>query len=332
MVPKPFPLKKIAVVIAALAVSSATAARAQVPRVYPTPAEGELIRVTPGGGGEAYTGRLANLGGDTLLLRGTGRDTAMMMAIASRDQVEVSRRRREQWSGVGALAGVVAGIIASQLQSADGNAGLKRTQTAVVGGAAGAVIGGFTGFLLAPRRWQPLRARLPRMPLPSPAQVDTLAPAAGTSAPGMAPSAPAGSMATMPAARPSSATAPAVQPDSAAAPPVAPPSPAPVTPSPVTAPQPAPARATVVTSPPPAPQTTAPAPTPHTPPVTPAPATAPRPTSTPAVRAPAPVPQPAPSSPPADSAAVQAPPPASDYYAPVRPQPAPPPPPSSPRG
>lgn len=146
---------------AVLLAASASTAGAQGSRVYPTPTAGELIRVTPDSG-TPFTGRLAAMGGDTLVLDPSDRDSAVM-AVASRERVEVHRSHRELWSGLGALAGIAAGLVASQLQSGDShNAGTKKASVAVVGGAAGGVVGGFFGFMVAPHRWQRLHARARR--------------------------------------------------------------------------------------------------------------------------------------------------------------------------
>ena len=184
------------------------------------PATGELIRVTPGAGAP-FTGRLAALGGDTLILEAGGGD-APVLAVVSRDVVEVRRSHREAWSGRGALAGVALGVIASLFQSsgsaASGNT--NKAEVAVVGGAAGAVIGGGLGFALAPRRWQPLRAVAPRPPrsLPQPAPADPQPPG------------------RLPSPADTTASPPPPPPDASAAPPPAPP----FAPLPAPAPPPAP--------------------------------------------------------------------------------------------
>jgi hypothetical protein len=235
-------LKKTATVAVLLA-SCVSAARAQGPRVHPVPATGELIRVTPGSGAP-FTGRLAALGGDTLLLSSGGGD-APLVAVASRDRVEVRRSHREAWSGRGALAGVALGVVASLFQSsgsaAKGNT--QKAEVAVVGGAAGAVVGGALGFALAPRRWQPLRAVQPRpsRDLPSPAPADT-SPAAPLSP--LSPPADTTAVPTPPAPDSSTAQPPAPEPvaaDTAAAPVTVPP-PAPTSAPPPAAPAPPPRR------------------------------------------------------------------------------------------
>jgi hypothetical protein len=161
--------------------------------------------------------------------------------------VEVRRSHREAWSGRGALAGVALGVVASLFQSggsrADGNT--KSAEVAVVGGAAGAVVGGFLGFVLAPHRWQPLRAvsQSPTrsIPLPPPASADTSAaitpvppPADSSAAPVRMTAPPPADSATMaPAlslpAQAGSSAAPVTLPPSAPPLPSAPPS-APVAP------------------------------------------------------------------------------------------------------
>ncbi|HEU4560224.1 MAG TPA: hypothetical protein VFS20_20410 [Longimicrobium sp.] len=159
---------------AVLLAASASTAGAQGSRVRPTPAAGELIRVTPDSGG-AFTGRLAALGGDTLVLDPSDRGSAVM-AVASRERVEVHRSHRELWSGLGALAGIATGFVASQLQSGGPDAGRKKTTIAVVGGAAGGMLGGFFGFVVAPHQWQRLRSTARRGPAPVVAASATLPP------------------------------------------------------------------------------------------------------------------------------------------------------------
>lgn len=223
--PKGFPLNKI-ITAAVLLAAVASTAGAQGSRVRPTPAAGELIRVTPDSGG-AFTGRLAALGGDTLVLDPSDRGSAMM-AVASRERVEVHRSHRELWSGLGALAGIAAGFVASQLQSSGPDAATKKTTVAVVGGAAGGVLGGFFGFMVAPHQWQRLRPTARRGPAPVVAASVTLTP------PPPADIAPAATVEPAPqptlaeAAQPAPAPADPTQPPAPSAPPetvVAPPAP-----------------------------------------------------------------------------------------------------------
>lgn len=137
----------------------APAAHGQGPTVRPMPATGEMIRVTPASG-EPFTGRLAALGGDTLMLAG---DPGVRV-VASQQRVEIFRSRRERWSAFGALVGIVAGVA---VNSARGSSTSPRgLSEGVVSGAAGALVGGLVGFGVAPHRWQPLRATVP-LPLPA---------------------------------------------------------------------------------------------------------------------------------------------------------------------
>ena len=143
--------------IALAIVLSAPAARAQ--GVRPMPATGELIRVTPATG-EPFTGRLAALGGDTLMLAG---DPGVRV-VASQQRVEVLRSRRERWSAFGALLGAALGVgVNTARGSSTSPHGLSQ---GVVSGAGGALAGGLLGFTVAPRRWQPLRSAM-RLPAPS---------------------------------------------------------------------------------------------------------------------------------------------------------------------
>jgi len=232
---------------AALLASCVSAARAQGASVHPSPAAGELIRVTPGSGAP-FTGRLTALGGDTLLVAAPG-GGADLMAVASRERVEVRRSHREAWSARGALAGIGVGLVAAMFQArgskASGNT--RRAEVAAVGGAAGGVLGGFMGFTLAPHQWQTLRvsgprlARRPHVPPPPPAVAPLSAatvapppPADTSAAPVSVPVPPVDSAATP--ARPDSAGAsiavPRPQPASTDPPSAPPPSAPPTTPPP----------------------------------------------------------------------------------------------------
>lgn len=185
---------KRTIAISALLVCSAAGVRAQGRGVHPSPTAGELIRVTAGSAAP-FTGRLAFLGGDTVVVRPSGDDSAVY-AVVSRDRVEVRRSRRELWSGLGALAGLSAGVLASQLRSGEsGGAGVERATTGVVGGAAAALVGGFLGFVIAPHRWQTLHAverrgaRTVLRPPPPPMTVEAAAPLPAD--PSVSPAAPA---------------------------------------------------------------------------------------------------------------------------------------------
>lgn len=136
----------------------ASAARAQGPTVRPLPAAGEMIRVTPASG-EPFTGRLAALGGDTLVLAGLDGGPGVRV-VASQQRVEIQRRHRERWSALGAVAGIAAGVAVKAIAwGSDGSP--HAVAESVVSGAAGALVGGVVGFSVAPRRWQPLRATAP---------------------------------------------------------------------------------------------------------------------------------------------------------------------------
>lgn len=132
------------------------------------PAVGEQIRVTVPDG-EPILGSLAALGGDTLMLSRPG-DTAVRVRV-SEQRVDVLRRRRETWSGLGALAGVAVGIGLAQLHRspASEGRGVHEASQAVLGSAAGALTGGLIGFFVAPRRWQRLTV-VPRRNLPAPGE------------------------------------------------------------------------------------------------------------------------------------------------------------------
>jgi hypothetical protein len=170
---------------AVLLACCATAARGQGGPVRPLPAVGELIRVSPAGG-QAFTGNLAALGRETLMLTRPG-DTAVMVSLSAQP-LHVLRRPREKWSGLGALSGAAAGLLAAQLNRSSGvDTGARNASHAVLGSAAGAIVGGITGFLVAPPRWQRLTLRWPRT-LPPPQQA---APAAEADpAPPLSPPAP----------------------------------------------------------------------------------------------------------------------------------------------
>lgn len=143
----------------------ASAAAGQGPRVRPVPAAGEMVRVTPPSG-EPYIGRVAALGGDTLVLTG---DSAVRV-VTSEQRVEILRRHRERWSALGALAGIALGVGAKLVSS--GSDTPHAVGSTVVTGAAGAFVGGLLGFSVAPQRWQPLRS-VPPAPPPLAARAET---------------------------------------------------------------------------------------------------------------------------------------------------------------
>ena len=144
----------------------ASAAAGQGPSVRPIPATGEMVRVTPASG-EPFTGRVAALGGDTLMLAG---DPGVRV-VASQQRVEILRRHRERWSAFGALTGIALGVGAKLISS--GSSSPHAVGNTVVTGAAGAFVGGLLGFSVAPNRWQPLRAVPPAPPPPAVASAET---------------------------------------------------------------------------------------------------------------------------------------------------------------
>jgi hypothetical protein len=155
---------------AALLACAAAPARAQA--VRPAPATGDEIRVSPAAGAP-FTGRLIAFGSDVVLLRPDGGGDEVRVSVSAQP-VEVRRRPRERWSGFGAVIGTAAGV-ASALAFNHSPGSPHRTDVAIVGGAAGGVVGGLFGFTVAPRRWQRLRVAPAAAPLPPPAQTATAA-------------------------------------------------------------------------------------------------------------------------------------------------------------
>jgi hypothetical protein len=137
---------------AALALCLAGPLAAQT-RVRPMPATGELIRVSPAGE-TPWTGTVAALGGDSLILRTDG-DGARLVLLSAQP-VEIHRSRREHWSGLGALLGGVAGLGLSAM-SGGSTGSAHGADRLIVSAAGGAVFGGVLGFGVAPRRWRLLR-------------------------------------------------------------------------------------------------------------------------------------------------------------------------------
>jgi hypothetical protein len=136
---------------------------AQSRTLRPSPSAGEVIRVTPGEG-EPYTGTLSSLGGDIMVLeRAAG---GPVWVTISQQPLEVRRRNREHWSGLGALAGGGAAIVASLLNGGSGST--HRTAQTVVGAAGGVLVGGLLGFSVAPQRWQRLRFTPPAVAVAAP--------------------------------------------------------------------------------------------------------------------------------------------------------------------
>lgn len=138
-----------------------SAARGQGASVRPMPATGELVRVTPASG-EPFTGRVAALGGDTLMLAGT----PGIFVVASRERLEILRRHRESWSAFGALAGLLAGV-GVRIATSHSRSSPHALADGVVSGAAGALVGGVIGFSVAPQRWQPLHSTIRALPPPA---------------------------------------------------------------------------------------------------------------------------------------------------------------------
>ena len=162
-------MKTTLATVLALALCSSAAA-GQGPSVRPIPASGEMVRVTPASG-EPFTGRVAALGGDTLVLAG---DPGVRV-VASEQRVEILRRHRERWSAIGAVTGIVLGVGAKLISS--GSDTPHAVGTTVVTGAAGAFVGGLLGFSVAPQRWQPLHSVPPPLPpLTSTAAAESPAP------------------------------------------------------------------------------------------------------------------------------------------------------------
>jgi len=140
------------VVAALIAACCAAPLAAQSRPLRPSPAAGELIRVTPSEG-EPFTGTLSSLGDDIMVIEREA--SGPVWVTLSQQPLEVRRRNREHWSGLGALAGGSAAILVSLLNGGSGSA--HRTAQTVVGAAGGVLVGGLVGFSVAPQRWQRLR-------------------------------------------------------------------------------------------------------------------------------------------------------------------------------
>ena len=140
-------------------------------RLRPSPFAGEQIRVSPQDSAP-FTGTLTALGGDTLVLATSG--AGPVFVLVSRQPVEVYRRKRELWSGLGALAGASAGVITS-LIGHSGSGAAHAMGRSVVSAAGGALVGGLLGFSVAPSQWQRLRGPDPG-PLPQPPAVVAASP------------------------------------------------------------------------------------------------------------------------------------------------------------
>jgi hypothetical protein len=132
--------------------------------------QGTRLRVTDAGGTQ-HLGRFWYLRSDTLWLI-SETDGRSGVPLTGGERIETTRgHRREAWSTGGLLAGAALGLLASQLNgSDDGPSGSARnTSEAVYAVAAGAVIGGLTGWFLAPQRWKRVEVPPPAVLPPPPA-------------------------------------------------------------------------------------------------------------------------------------------------------------------
>lgn len=170
------------VLLAALAcLPLPSAARAQIDSVsalvvpgpvvdVPLVPPGTRLRVTDAGGTQ-HLGRFWYLRSDTLWLV-SGGDERAAVPLTGGERIEMTRgHRREAWSTGGMLAGAALGLLASQLNgSDDGPSGSARnTSEAVYAVAGGAVLGGLTGWFLAPQRWKRVEVPPPAVLPPPPA-------------------------------------------------------------------------------------------------------------------------------------------------------------------
>ncbi|HEX8692497.1 MAG TPA: hypothetical protein VF746_08770 [Longimicrobium sp.] len=144
---------------------------------------GTRIRIT-GGAGARVDGRFWFARSDTVWLTGVRSDRRFPVPLTGSERFEVTRgRRRELWSGSGALLGAALGVLVSQLNGSDtgANASAHNTAEAVYAGAAGLIGGGLIGWFSAPLRWHrvPPPAQIPTfsgVPPEPPAPADSAAP------------------------------------------------------------------------------------------------------------------------------------------------------------
>lgn len=182
---RPQLISLLAVVLACVAAPSAvraqeplgatvTSVTPDVPLVPP----GTSLRVTDQDGA-ARLGRFWYLRADTLWLR-TPEDEAAAVPLTGRERIEIDRgRRRELWSAGGALAGMALGVLGSQLNGSDGgaNGSAHNASEAVLAAVGGAVLGGLTGWFVAPQRWERVDPPPPALLPPPPAPTAAAAPA-----------------------------------------------------------------------------------------------------------------------------------------------------------
>jgi hypothetical protein len=152
---------RITILVLAAALSPAMAA-AQTDTVPGVP-RGARVRVTQPSGAHV-DGRFWYLRSDTLHLLAPKNDSVTDFALDQAPRVELNLgRRRETWSAGGVILGGLIGVLVSQLTGDDGNS-TAEAGSAITSAAAGAVGGGFVGWLVAPARWRPLELR--RTPSP----------------------------------------------------------------------------------------------------------------------------------------------------------------------
>lgn len=130
------------------------------------PPTGTKVRIVEPGA-EPLHGRFWYLRSDTLhfVTEATGDPTAFV-PLTLRQRVEMSRgRRRETWAAVWAVAGGAVGAFAASMAGGDDDSA-QSVSHAVMGGAAGVLAGGVSGWLMAPEKW--VRVTIPAGESPPP--------------------------------------------------------------------------------------------------------------------------------------------------------------------
>lgn len=143
-----------------------SAASAQQRVASPLPASGTKVRILEEGE-DPVTGHFWYSRADTLYFTEMARgDSSAFVTLAPGRRLEASRgRRRDFWSLMGATVGAVLGGTAARFAVADDpeDDTAQHVGRTVQGAVAGIVVGGLTGWVIAPERWRAVEVPPPSL-------------------------------------------------------------------------------------------------------------------------------------------------------------------------